>query len=151
MAWRSDFHFDFSKSISTLHVLRRITKRLLPRNIPSDFCRYPCDGFTFAREVSDSSGIFAKPLEKTRVFFLVTRTDQGNGIDQGLRLASLCLHLRIFEMAGIVSAVADDDERLLLQMPVLQMMETLADSIIERGSSPRGDGREGFPEFLRIV
>src|ERR1700682_76166 len=151
MAWRSDFHFDFSKSISTLHVLRRITKRVLLAKIPSDFCRYTCDGFNFAREVSDSSGIFAKPLEKTRVFFLVTRTDQGNGIDQRLRLASLCLHLGILEMAGIISTVADDDERLLLQMPVLQMMETLADGIVKRGSSSRGDGCEGFPEFLRIV
>src|SRR5580765_2551592 len=54
-------------------------------------------------------------------------------------------------MAGIVSTVADDDERLLVQVPVLQMKETLANRIVERGSSPRGDGRKCFLKFLGIV
>src|SRR4029077_2816454 len=122
MTWCIDLHFDFSKSIGTLHILRRITKCVLLAKIASDFRRYVCDGFAFTREVGDSSGIFAEPPEKTRVFFFVIRTDQSDGVDQRLRLASLCQHLRVLEMAGIVSPVADDDERFLLQMPVLQVM-----------------------------
>src|SRR5579859_457526 len=54
-------------------------------------------------------------------------------------------------MAGIVSTVADDDERLLVQMPVLQMKETLANRIVERGSSPRGDGCKCFLKIPGIV
>src|SRR6266404_2849429 len=149
-ASRSDLHFDFSKNAGTLHILWRITKRVLLAKIASNFCRHACGGFACAREVGDSSGILAEPPEEIWVFFL-KRPNQGDRVDQSLRLASLGQHLRILEMAGIVSTIADDDERLLLQMPVLQVMQTLTYSIVERGSPPRRDGRESFPEFLRIV
>jgi len=43
MAWRCDLHFDFSKSISTLHVLWHITQRVLLPKIAGNFCRYLWD------------------------------------------------------------------------------------------------------------
>jgi len=81
-AWRTDLHFNFSKSIGTLHVLRCITERILLAKIASDLCRHVCDGFACAREISDSSRVFAEPPEQTGIFFLVIRTDQGDGVVQ---------------------------------------------------------------------
>jgi hypothetical protein len=68
-----------------------------------------------------------------------------------LGLASLRENLRILEMAGVISAVADDDERLFFETGILQMPQALADGIVERRSSARGDGMESFLEFLGIV
>ncbi len=39
--------------------------------------------------------------------------DQADGVNHGLRLPRLRQHLRILQMAGVVSAVADEDQRLL--------------------------------------
>jgi len=151
MAWRSDLYFGLSKSNSSLDVLRHITKRVLLAKIASDSCRHAGDGFAFTREVGDASRIFAEPAKKARVFFPVIRTDQNDGVDQRLRLASLCQHLRILEMAGIVSAIADDNEGLFAPAAVLQMVEPLTHGIVQRGSSPRGNGVEGFLEILWIA
>src|SRR5271155_2731880 len=54
-------------------------------------------------------------------------------------------------MAGIVSAVGDYDESFLVRLRVPQMIQTLADGIVERRSSARTDGVEGFFEFFGIV
>src|SRR5579859_2433351 len=61
-ARRSDFYFDFSKCIKMIHALWRIAKHVLLAKILRDFPRCGCHGFARAREVSDSSGVFAEPL-----------------------------------------------------------------------------------------
>ena len=151
MARRSDLDLDLPKSNSPLDVLRYITNRVLFAKIASDSCRHAGDGFAFIREVGESSGIFAEAAEQSRVFLLFIRTDQDDGIDQRLRLASLSQNLRVLEMTGIVSAVADDDERLLPCMSILKVVEPLTHGIVERGSASRGDGVEGFLEVFGIA
>src|ERR1700682_87444 len=54
-------------------------------------------------------------------------------------------------MAGVVAAVADDNESLFLPAAVLQMFEPLTHSIVERRSSARGDGCKGMLELLCVV
>src|SRR5208283_5331472 len=54
-------------------------------------------------------------------------------------------------MAGIVSAVADDDEGSFAPAAVLEMVESLTHGIVERGSSAGGNGVEGFLEILWIA
>src|SRR5690348_1271000 len=54
-------------------------------------------------------------------------------------------------MAGVVTAVADDDERLFLRAAVLQMTKSLAHRVVKGGSSARGDRCQRFLEILWIV
>src|SRR5208283_1439575 len=54
-------------------------------------------------------------------------------------------------MAGIVSAIADDDERFFAPAAVLEVVESLTHGVVERGPSARGDGVESFLEFLCIA
>jgi len=79
MAWRSDFHFDFFEKHQRASCSAAHNQACTARE---DRVRFSDDTFATdspLRGVGDSSGIFAKPLEKTRVFFLAIRTDQGNG------------------------------------------------------------------------
>src|SRR5271155_996703 len=77
-ARRSDLYFDFSKSAAKLAALRRISKHVLLTKIASDFCRCAGDRLAFLRKVGNATRIFAEPPEKSWVFFLAIRTDEGN-------------------------------------------------------------------------
>src|ERR1700733_620832 len=53
--------------------------------------------------------------------------------------------------ARVVAPVAYDNQGLLVPMPQLQMVEPLRHSVIQRGSSPGGNGRYGFLELVWVV
>src|SRR6266852_4769289 len=151
MIRRGDLHFDFAKRISSVHLARYVSEGVLLAKVSGDFFGNVCDALPRFREISYSAGILAEPHENLRIFFFAGSTQQCDGIDQGLRLASLCQHLRILSMAGIVSAVADDEQRLFPPAAVLQMVQPLTHGIVERGSSPRGDGCESCLKILCIA
>lgn len=54
-------------------------------------------------------------------------------------------------LAGIVLAVADDYQSLLVPMSQLQVEESFGDRVVECRSPARGDGRNGFFEFVCVI
>src|SRR5580704_6507259 len=144
VAWGGDFYFDFSESVRAGGVWRGIAEHILFAEIAGDGLGNGGDGFALCREVGQASGVLAKALEKIGIFFFVVGTEEGEGIDDRLGLARLRENLRVLEMAGVVSAVADDDEGVFFEMGILQVVEGFADGIVEGGASAGGDGVKGF-------
>ena len=54
-------------------------------------------------------------------------------------------------MAGVIAAIADDDEGLFLAMPKTQMIESLGDGVVEGGSSASGNGPQSRLKILCIM
>src|SRR5271167_1210031 len=54
-------------------------------------------------------------------------------------------------MAGVVAAVAHDNQGLFLAMSETQMVEALGDGVIEGGSPASGNGRDFFLEIVCAV
>ena len=54
-------------------------------------------------------------------------------------------------LAGVVAAVADDNQRFFVPMAKPQMVESLRHRVVKRGSSPCGNGRDGFLKFRGVV
>src|SRR5580658_5604851 len=54
-------------------------------------------------------------------------------------------------MAGVVSAITDDDEGFLFEMAVLQVVEAFADGVVESGSPAGGNGGERFAGILGAI
>ena len=60
-------------------------------------------------------------------------------------------HLRIRPAARVVTAVADDDERPLLQASELEVPQALGDAVVQRRAASCSDGGERGCQLFRIV
>jgi hypothetical protein len=59
--------------------------------------------------------------------------------------------LRKLLMAGVIAAVADDDQGFFLAMAETQMFEALGHGVIQGGAPASGNGRDGGFEIFGVV
>src|ERR1700690_2485222 len=102
------------------------------------------------REVGDSSRGFGEAAKDARVYVSIF-VNQGDGIDEHLRLLGGCEKLGEFLLAGVVSSVTNDNQRFSDGMAELQVKETFRHGVVERGATPSVDGEDSFGEFAGIV
>jgi len=118
--------------------------------IASDQSRDAGDGIGGAREVRDAASTFAKAAKDSGIFFLALAL-QNDGINQNLGMLRESQDLRKLLMAGVIAAVADDDQGFFFAMAEAQMVETFRHRVIKRGASASGDGGNGFLELTCAV
>src|SRR5271156_85244 len=142
-----DLHFDLAKRVHVVRLFRREPQRVLLAQIPGDLRRDARNRTRAIREIGNAASIFGEMAQHPRVHFPVV-TDQPDGINHHLRFLRQRQDLREFLHTGIVSAVADDDQRLPLVMPELQMQQPFGHRVIKRGSSACAHGKDSFGSSL---
>ena len=122
-------------------------ERVLIAEVAGDEGGDTCDGLRGAWEVGYSTGAFAEVAKGARVLFLAVAL-QDDGINQNLRPLGEIEDLRKLLMAGIVAAIAHDDQGLFLAMAETQVVETLGHGVVKGGSSASGNGSDFFLEVV---
>ena len=149
-SWRRHFHLNFSEGGNSARFFRRETKGVLIAKVTGNEGGDACDALRGAWEVGNSSRALTKMAEGPRVFFLAVAL-QDDRIDQDLRTLGEIEDLRKLLMAGVIAAVAHDDQGFFLAMAETQVVEAFGHRIVESGSSASGNGVDFLLEIVRAV
>ena len=145
-----DFHLDFAEGGVGGRLFGREAQGVLITEIASDERGNAGDGFGGLREVGNAASAFAEAAKDAWIFFL-TFALENDGIDDHLRALRESEDLRKLLMAGVVTAVANDDEGLFLTMAETQMIEGFGDRVIEGGSSASGNGLQSRLQIFCVM
>ena len=139
VAGGGDLYLDFAEGGISGWPFRREAKGVLIAEITSDERGDAGNSFGGLREVGDAASAFAEAAKDAWILFLAFALEN-DGVDDHLRALRESEDLRKLLMAGVIAAVADDDEGLFLTMAETQMIEGFGDRVIEGGSSASGNG-----------
>lgn len=144
------FYLNFSEGSVSAWLFWREAEGVLIAEVAGNEGRDARDALRRAWEVGDPSGALTKMAECARIFFLAVAL-QDDRIDQDLRTLSEIEDLRELLMAGVIAAIAHDDQGFFLAMAETQVVEALGHRVIEGGSSASGNGVDFFLEIVRAV
>ena len=149
-AGSGNFYLDFAEGRIGGWLFRREAQGVLIAKVASDERGNAGDGFGGLREVGDAASAFAEAAKDAWIFFLAFAL-KNDGIDDHLRALRESEDLRKLLMAGVITAVANDDEGLFLTMAETQMIEGFGDRVIEGGSSASGNGLESRLQIFCVM
>src|SRR5271165_507986 len=149
-AGRRHFYLNFSEGSVSARFFRREDESVLIAEVAGNECGDTRDALRGAWEVGDASGALTKVAKGTGVFFLAIAL-QDDRIDQDLRTLGEIEDLRKLLTAGVIAAVAHNDQGFFLTVAETQVVETFGNRVVEGGSSASGNGIDFFLEVVRAV
>jgi len=120
-------------------------------DLPGDFSANRNHACRIRRKVGFSSADRCEVLQESGFAIRVFRVIKSDRIDCGDTSFDLPKHIRVRMAAGVVAAIADDNQRFLVTAPHCQLLETFDNRIIERGFAFGPSAIESLPQFQWIV
>ncbi len=119
---------------------------------------YPCrDGGNVVRcprKIGDAASIPAQPLQQPCILFIVVdrrSAQQPDGVDHRIGAPSQSQDLGVPVHAAVVAAIAEDDQRTLLTMSEVEMLQAFRDAVVERGAALSANGGQRGREPIDVA
>src|SRR6266478_340698 len=146
-AWRNDFHLHGAERAIAPGVGRIVGQRVLIANVVRDLLADAVHVFDILREIRKTARGFGDFFERASCAlgaFFAFFAQQTDGVDDRIGLLDFANRFLKRIMAGIVFAIRDDQEHLLVPASLLHMVKRANDGVVQRGAAARIDALQSF-------